>query len=203
MAEFFDKYVFDKSSILGSGGYGSVFSGFYNERPVAVKMVERFKISSWVYDQTIGEYIPQEVAMMKRLRDVEGCIKIIDYHINPTACFIVMERPDPTQDLFEFVKAKGRLPEPLCRTVLKQIVQTTIECHEMGVFHNDLKEENILISPVTNKVKVIDFGTACYLHQGSYRYIQDTMSKKEWNFRHNKLQTKSGFQMPSIWSFIF
>jgi dual specificity protein kinase YAK1 len=42
----------------------------------------------------------------------------------------------------------------------------------MGIIHCDLKPENILLDREVDRVRIIDFGSACYSGNKIYKYIQ-------------------------------
>ncbi|MBN3293640.1 PIM1 kinase, partial [Polypterus senegalus] len=75
-----------------------------------------------------------------------------------------MERPEPCKTLFEFMndEGQGKLQEPLAKIIFRQIVEAIIHCLSRGIFHTDIKLENILIQKTTYQVKLIDFGCAIY-----------------------------------------
>ncbi len=41
-------------------------------------------------------------------------------------------------------------------------------CIRRGVFHRDIKLDNLLINPETLEVKLIDFGCGCLLRESGY-----------------------------------
>lgn len=60
---------------------------------------------------------------------------------------------------------------------IKKISYQTLKCLsflvENNIIHCDLKPENILLlSPTSTSVKVIDFGSSCFLNHRMYTYIQ-------------------------------
>ncbi|XP_048009425.1 serine/threonine-protein kinase pim-2-like [Megalobrama amblycephala] len=72
---------------------------------------------------------------------------------------MVMEWPSPCTDLLSFMDVQGgSLDEKTARHVMRQVIQTANICCERGVFHRDVKPENLLVNPDTMEVKLIDFG---------------------------------------------
>ena len=48
----------------------------------------------------------------------------------------------------------------MCINILKQLWNILLLVHHNGVVHRDVKAENILYNPMTNKIKLFDFGCA-------------------------------------------
>ena len=68
-----------------------------------------------------------------------------------------------SKDLFDFISEQGPLPEAVAKDLFSQLVDTVRLCHQKGVVHRDIKDENILIDINTFKTKLIDFGSGAYL----------------------------------------
>jgi serine/threonine protein kinase len=51
-----------------------------------------------------------------------------------------------------------RLEPDVCKWIFKQLICSIGYMHERGYAHRDLKLDNILMDPVTKKIKLIDFG---------------------------------------------
>ena len=83
--------------------------------------------------------------MLHSVQEVPGAVKLLDYFERPDSFIIVMERPPQSKDLFDYITEKKLLDEELARDFFKQIVETVLACHEAGVLHRDIKDENILV----------------------------------------------------------
>ncbi|KAI8074538.1 kinase-like domain-containing protein [Gongronella butleri] len=78
-------------------------------------------------------------------------------------------------NLFELIRQTGfkGLPLSLVRNISRQLLDALDFLFEARVIHCDLKPENILLQNVASpKIKVIDFGSACYKTNPKYTYIQ-------------------------------
>lgn len=56
--------------------------------------------------------------------------------------------------------------------VLQTIVKYLIQLHKLGILHNDIKGENIMIERKTEHVKIIDFGHSAYIDRTQKNLIQ-------------------------------
>ncbi|GAA5881776.1 hypothetical protein JCM16303_006447 [Sporobolomyces ruberrimus] len=63
-----------------------------------------------------------------------------------------------SSDLFEAIEVVRRFNEPAARYVFHQIVATVCDLAQVGIRHNDLKDENIVLDERL-QVKLIDFGS--------------------------------------------
>ncbi|KAL0172183.1 hypothetical protein M9458_032494, partial [Cirrhinus mrigala] len=86
-------------------------------------------------------------------------IKLLNWEDNEDHYIMVMERPMPCMDLKSFVKLHGEcLDEGTARKVMRQVIEAANICVTRGVFHRDIKMENLLVNQDTMEVKLIDFG---------------------------------------------
>ncbi|XP_019059426.1 PREDICTED: CBL-interacting serine/threonine-protein kinase 1 isoform X2 [Tarenaya hassleriana] len=60
-------------------------------------------------------------------------------------------------ELFDRIVSKGKLPETEGRKMFQQLIDGISYCHSKGVFHRDLKLENVLLDTKGN-IKITDFG---------------------------------------------
>ncbi|GMR42031.1 hypothetical protein PMAYCL1PPCAC_12226 [Pristionchus mayeri] len=174
---------------IGRGGFGIVYRAvrMSDEMPVAVKFIDRRGIKEW--GKISDEQVPMEIVMLARCSKIEGTI--------PEGYLIVMERPFPSMDMFDLIKAQSRLDEDIAAFLMRQIVETIQACAERRVLHRDLKDENIVIDLVTGETKLIDFGAATVLKKSHYTDFQGTRlyCPPEW-FLHSLYLGKEA----AVWS---
>ena len=172
---------------LGEGGFGLVYSAVRRSDKVEVAVKEVRKDEKVIlYDGNL----PLEVALMQQLQEVPGVIKFIDYFDMEDCFYIVMERVH-CKDLFDFISEQGALPEVMAKDILRQLLTILVSCHQRGVVHRDIKDENILIEDNTFKIKLIDFGAGCKIEDKVYRDYEGTRvySPPEWiNMKAYKLE---------------
>ncbi|XP_061324784.1 serine/threonine-protein kinase pim-1-like, partial [Pezoporus flaviventris] len=162
--------------LLGRGGFASVYSGLRlcDNSPVAIKRVARERISSWG-ERPSGTRIPMEIAMLRKVRS--GCsaiIQLLSWFELPHSFVLVLERPEPSQDLSDFIKKRRFLPEDLARGIFLQVLVAVRHCHSCGVLHRDIKPKNIIINLATREVKLIDFGCSTLLRDTVYTTFSGT-----------------------------
>lgn len=172
-AEFFQQN-YKKLDKLGTGGFGTVWKGIRNidSTPVAIKEIKKDSVTQW--GEVDGKSVPMEAMFLMKLRRVDGVIKILDLCVADDVIIIIMERPKWSVDLFDYISERRRLHPGEARRVMKAVVRILVACRRRGVFHGDLKDENILIDVYTKETKLIDFGGAMTWTKGPCRKFMGT-----------------------------
>jgi len=174
--------LYHMEDVIGTGGSGHVYRGFRIEDnlPVAVKFIGLYQIRNWGRDG--GEAVPSEIALMKRINPHKHVIKLIDWFRRPQGFVMVLERPEASMDLYDFINQRHPMDEELIRDLFWQILQAVQHCVQCGVVHGDVKDENIVVDLEKNHVKLIDFGAASMLRDTVFVEFQGTnvYSPPEW-----------------------
>jgi alkyl hydroperoxide reductase subunit AhpC len=134
---------------LGSGSFATVYKAhdLTLERPVAVKVVQRGKVSN-------PAAVLAEARSAAALQHPNICT-IYSIDDSEGVPLIVMEYV-PGWPLTEVVKDRP-LAREVCARIGRQIADGMAAAHAVGLVHGDLKPENILLAD-DGTVKITDFG---------------------------------------------
>ncbi|XP_076133027.1 serine/threonine-protein kinase pim-2 [Alosa pseudoharengus] len=178
--------------LLGSGGFGSVFAGqrISDGLQVAIKQISSDRVQQWARLPDEPNLVPMEIALLLRLggKTHSGIIRMLDWFELPGRGFlIVFERPQPCQDLFDYITERGCLEEHIAQRFLRQIVEALQFCESRGIVHRDIKDENVLVDTRTRNIKIIDFGSGALIKESEYIDFEGTRvySPPEWILHHN------------------
>lgn len=144
---------YELGRILGEGNFGKVKFAKNIETGLsfAVKILEKKKI----LNLKITDQIKREIATLKLLKH-PNIVRLYEVLASKTKIYMVLEYVNGGE-LFDKIASRGKLPEKEGRRLFQQLIDGVSYCHDKGVFHRDLKLENILIDGKGN-IKVSDFG---------------------------------------------
>ncbi|TRY54755.1 hypothetical protein DNTS_031271, partial [Danionella cerebrum] len=188
------RHIFDSiemSRVLGRGGFGIVYSGrrLRDGRKVAVKFVKKTKHMQTILIPGSTAPIPLEVGLLQMVNQnprVSEIIQLLKWKDMGDFYTMVLERPLPSEDLQHFLaRCGGVLREDVARNLMWQVTLASEVCCARGVFHRDIKLENILVNPQTLQIKLIDFGCGEILRDASYTVFCGTLmySPPEYGMR--------------------
>ncbi len=165
---------------LGEGAFSKAIQCMDTEGgrnvPVCVKIVKCGDRKDY-FDQSLDEIkLLQYINGGHESMDAVHIFQMHDFFYHKEHLFIVCEALG--KDLYEMSKREQQShggPKYFNLKRLQNIACQTLEALDylqgLKLLHNDLKPENILIKDVENAdIKLIDFGSACYItdHLGSY-----------------------------------
>lgn len=116
--------------------------------------------------------------MLQHIKDMDpedttNLVKMKDYFVFRSHVCIVFELL--SMNLYEFIKNTDfrGVSMGLIRRFAIQLLHSLKFVKEQEIIHCDLKPENILLkTPTKSGIKIIDFGSSCFIDEIVYTYIQ-------------------------------
>ncbi|KAG9281921.1 serine/threonine-protein kinase pim-2-like [Astyanax mexicanus] len=125
-----------------------------------------------------AQNLPLEVVLMQMVGRDQSVpeetssfsVELLDWSEQQQKLVLVMERPLPCSDLFDYIEERGCLQEQEAKVLLRQLVEGMIQVHTRGVLHRDLKPENLLVQTGAEGplLRLMDFGCGCLIGEDSY-----------------------------------
>ena len=161
-------YRYEVCEVYGNGTFGIVVK--------ALDMMLNMYVALKIIDKksNVGEEI-QILQYLKEKND-KGLYGVVDYMGSFTFRehqIIVFEVL--CINLYDFLKQSNfeGVNLSLIRRIASQILQTLNFIHRNNVIHCDLKPENVLFKELNRSVvKLVDFGTSCFIGRHIFTYIQ-------------------------------
>jgi dual specificity tyrosine-phosphorylation-regulated kinase 2/3/4 len=165
-------YRYETLELIGKGSFGQVIKvkDHKNNKELALKIVRSKKK---FYQQALVEVKVLENIKQFDVHNDSNIIHIIEsFYFRGHLC---MSFELLSMNLYEFLKVskfKG-FSLGLIKKFAVQLLDSLIFLFSLSIIHCDLKPENIvLISDKMNKIKLIDFGSSCFVKDRMYTYIQ-------------------------------
>lgn len=153
--------------IIGKGAYGKVKLATCirgsSEELFAVKIISKEPL-----DPRSQTRLRREISILKLCKH-ENIVKLCDVFENSKKVCIVTEYIQGGS-LFAWLKTKNfKVQEGLAKILIFQLAGALKYLHSFGIFHRDIKLENILLDTSNGlKPKIIDFGLGCVLGPGQF-----------------------------------
>ncbi|XP_059637770.1 CBL-interacting serine/threonine-protein kinase 1-like [Cornus florida] len=138
---------------LGEGNFGKVkyAKNLDSGQSFAVKILEKNRI----LDLNITDQIKREIGTLKLLKH-PNVVRLHEVLASKTKIYMVLQYVTGGE-LFDRIASKGKLSEARGRKLFQQLIDGVSYCHNKGVYHRDLKLENVLVDAKGN-IKISDFG---------------------------------------------
>ncbi|XP_021713660.1 CBL-interacting protein kinase 2-like [Chenopodium quinoa] len=143
---------YELGKLLGQGNFAKVYYArdIKTGQNVAIKVIDKDK----TLKAGLNEQIKREISVMKLVKH-QNVLQLYEVMATKSKIYIVLEYAKGGE-LFNKV-ARGRLKEDIARWIFQQLISAMDVCHRGGVYHRDLKLENLLIDE-DGGLKVSDFG---------------------------------------------
>ncbi|XP_028398269.1 serine/threonine-protein kinase pim-1-like [Dendronephthya gigantea] len=178
------------------GGAANVYAARRrsDQVPVALKVIEKNKLGRFLEEN--GKPIPSEVFLQKKLEH-KNIIGLLEYFECGQSIILILERPESYIDLFDFISRQEFLSEKIAKKIFRQVLDATVYCEMKGVFHRDIKDENVILDLKTGEAKLADFGSGAQLHNTEYTEYEGTRSycPPEWYINQRYLAKPA-----TVWS---
>uniref|UniRef100_A0AC35U500 Protein kinase C n=1 Tax=Rhabditophanes sp. KR3021 TaxID=114890 RepID=A0AC35U500_9BILA len=169
--QFTQIYQILSDNVLGSGQFGTVFSGVHRQsgKEVAIKVIAKDRFAK---KSTVGiDSLKTEVAILQNINYL-GIIRLESMFETKDKIFVVMEKMNG--DMLEMILSQenGRLNERVTKFLFMQILFGLKYLHSKDIAHRDLKPENILLHDMHvtfPQTKLCDFGYAGFIGDAQFR----------------------------------
>ena len=86
----------------------------------------KVNLLSSMFFQEGDKIVPLEICLLRKISDIDGVIRLLDFYEMPETFVLILERPPRSKDLFDFINDHGFLDESLSRDFLRQVVDTIL-----------------------------------------------------------------------------
>ena len=109
-------------------------------------------------DEGIPSTAIREIALLRELNHA-AIVNLIDIVHGDNKLYLVFEFFN--LDMKKYLDRRGKpMPIAQTRSIIWQVLQGLLHCHQRRIMHRDLKPSNLLIDESETKVKIADFGLA-------------------------------------------
>jgi len=153
-------YIINHNLTIGKGATSTVKMAQHSssKQNAVVKMINLSLHS---------RYFDQELQALSKLNH-KNIVKLYDYDENNGYLFLEYV---PYPSLYDFIEYYGPLSEEVAFKVFYQIVDAFLHMHSLGISHQDFKPENVCYNPLTQEIKILDFGLSLTDEELSMNWI--------------------------------
>lgn len=150
---------------LGEGGMGAVYAAFDTQlqQKVAIKLLKQ---SMSLNEKAIEQLKREALVAMKLSHPL--IMRLINFERDGQNAFLLMELVDgSTLDSVAKGNPDNKLSPKVAAQITYKICEALEYAHANGVIHRDIKPANIMIEAGKNSLKLMDFGIARALSEGT------------------------------------
>ncbi|CAG7875725.1 unnamed protein product [Brassica rapa] len=145
------KYELGKTLGEGNSANVKLARDTVSGQSFAVKIIDKSRISRL----NVSLQIKREIRTLKVLKH-PNVVRLHEVLASKTNIYMVLEYVTGG-DLFDRIVCEGKISEREGRKMFQQLIDGLNYCHYKGVFHRDLKLENVLLD-AKGHIKITDFG---------------------------------------------
>eukprot|EP00607_Mallomonas_marina_P010090 CAMPEP_0182419856 /NCGR_PEP_ID=MMETSP1167-20130531/4210_1 /TAXON_ID=2988 /ORGANISM="Mallomonas Sp, Strain CCMP3275" /LENGTH=785 /DNA_ID=CAMNT_0024594991 /DNA_START=38 /DNA_END=2392 /DNA_ORIENTATION=- len=171
---------FRVSEILGQAAFSTALQcedlepGEFGPQWVCLKVIKNNKD---FFDQSLDEIKLLQYINSMGDADRHNVLKLVDYFYCKEHLFIVCELlRENLYDFGKYIRDNDEQPYftfPRLKSIIRQVLEALRFIHSLGLIHCDIKPENIVIKSYSRcEVKLIDFGSSCFVTDHLTSYIQ-------------------------------
>jgi serine/threonine protein kinase len=151
----------DIAGDIGEGGYGKLYFGRATDEGVRVLGLPA-DINVALKIQRLSPLTINEVSLLREL-DLPHVPKMYGCFSDGRTLTIIMEQIVGKDIMNWITNSKVGLSRKQLIKIFTEIAETLLTLHAEGIYHRDVKPENIMFSPFKNKAYLVDFGVSCRL----------------------------------------
>jgi serine/threonine protein kinase len=150
---------YDLLERLGEGAMGTVYRG--RHRPTGLIVAIKIVHEDVAKDTLLLKRFEREFQTARRLNH-PNMVHSLELDLKARPPYLVMEFVDGA-NLSDIIESQGALPESQAVALITQVAEALQQAHENGIFHRDVKPDNILVT-TDGQAKLTDLGVAKDLH---------------------------------------
>ena len=156
---------YDKSRVLGSGGFGLTFIATDTKRPghpqCVVKQLKPARQDER-FLQVARRLFATEAEILEKLGTHPQIPRLLAYFEEKNEFYLVQEYIEG-EPITEEMPVDKRLPEPYVVELVKGVLKILTFVHEHSVIHRDIKPGNIMRRKTDGQLVLIDFGAVKHI----------------------------------------
>ena len=169
------KYLIGR--VLGEGGFGITYlgwdlnldlqiavkefypTGFVTRENTTTNTVTPFTGEKEQFFQTGRNKFVEEAKRLAKFYALPGIVSVKDFFLENGTAYIVMEYVEGETLKQRLANAGGKLPALQVFEMMKPLMGSLSEIHNVGIIHRDISPDNIMITK-GGIIKLLDFGAA-------------------------------------------